>query len=132
MANTLRTNIAGTQAAYFRERGNEYPIIVRLREEDRERVSDVDDLLVSTPTGQVVQAKNLMQVRPEAGPVEIERKNQERIQRVNAEIEATLSEAVEARPGAPAAAEHPEGLQRGLRRRGRGADHGRSASCSCC
>jgi HAE1 family hydrophobic/amphiphilic exporter-1 len=96
VANTLRTNVAGTQAAIYRERGNEYPIIVRLREEDRERVSDVDDLLVSTPTGQVVQAKNLMQVRPESGPVEIERKNQERIQRVNAEIEVTLSEAVEA------------------------------------
>ena len=96
VANTLRTNVAGTQAAIFRERGNEYPIIVRLRDEDRQRVSDVDDLLVSTPTGQVVQAKNLMQVRPESGPVEIERKNQERIQRVNAELEATLSEAVEA------------------------------------
>ena len=96
VANTLRTNVAGTQAAIYRERGNEYPIIVRLREEDRERVSDVDDLLISTPTGQVVQAKNLMQVRPESGPVEIERKNQERVQRVNAEIEATLSEAVEA------------------------------------
>jgi HAE1 family hydrophobic/amphiphilic exporter-1 len=96
VANVLRTNIAGTQAAYYRERGNEYPIIVRLREEDRERVADVDDLLVSTPSGQVVQAKNLLQVRPESGPVEIERKNQERIQRVNAEIETTLSEAVEA------------------------------------
>jgi HAE1 family hydrophobic/amphiphilic exporter-1 len=94
VANTLRTNVAGTQAALFRERGMEYPIIVRLREEDRSRVSDIDSLLVSTPTGQVVQAKNLMQVAPEAGPVEIERKNQERISRVNAEIETTLSEAV--------------------------------------
>ena len=68
VANTLRTNVAGTQAAFYRERGNEYPIIVRLREEDRERVSDVDDVLISTPTGQVVQAKNLMQVRPESAP----------------------------------------------------------------
>lgn len=94
VANTIRTNVAGTQAALFRERGMEYPIIVRLREEDRSRVSDIDTLLVSTPTGQVVQAKNLMLVQPEAGPVEIERKNQERISRVNAEIETTLSEAV--------------------------------------
>jgi HAE1 family hydrophobic/amphiphilic exporter-1 len=94
VANTLRTNVAGTQAALFRERGMEYPIIVRLREEDRSRVSDIDSLLVSTPSGQVVQAKNLLQVAPESGPVEIERKNQERISRVNAEIETTLSEAV--------------------------------------
>jgi HAE1 family hydrophobic/amphiphilic exporter-1 len=59
-------------------------------------VADVGDLLVSTPGGQVVQAKNLMQVRPESGPVEIERKNQERITRVNAELETTMSEAVKA------------------------------------
>jgi HAE1 family hydrophobic/amphiphilic exporter-1 len=56
----------------------------------------VDSLLVSTPSGQVVQAKNLMRVEPESGPVEIERKNQERITRVNAEIETALSEAVKA------------------------------------
>jgi HAE1 family hydrophobic/amphiphilic exporter-1 len=96
VANTLRTNVAGTQAAFYRERGQEYPIVVRLREEDRGRVSDVGDLLVSTPTGQVVQAKNLMRIQPDSGPVEIERKNQERITRVNAEIETALSEAVKA------------------------------------
>jgi HAE1 family hydrophobic/amphiphilic exporter-1 len=99
VANTLRTNIAGTQAAFFRERGMEYPIVVRLREDDRVRVADVGDLLVSTPGGRVVQAKNVMQVRPETGPVEIERKNQERITRVNAEVETTISEAVEAVQG---------------------------------
>jgi HAE1 family hydrophobic/amphiphilic exporter-1 len=69
---------------------------VRLREEDRERVSDVNDVLVSTPTGSLIPAKNLMRVDAEAGPVEIERKNQERVTRVNAEIETTLGEAVEA------------------------------------
>jgi hydrophobic/amphiphilic exporter-1 (mainly G- bacteria), HAE1 family len=96
VATTVQTNVAGTQAAFFRERGREYPIILRLREEDRERVSDVDDILVSTPTGQVVPAKNLMRVEDESGPVEIERKNQERITRVNAETEVPLSEAVKA------------------------------------
>ena len=43
VANTIRTNIAGTQAALFRQAGNEYPIIVRLREEDREQIGDVSD-----------------------------------------------------------------------------------------
>jgi HAE1 family hydrophobic/amphiphilic exporter-1 len=96
VANTIQTNVAGTQAAFFRERGYEYPIIVRLRETDRERVSDVGDILISTPQGQVLQAKNLMRVESEQGPVEIQRKNQERITRVNAELEGTLSEAVDA------------------------------------
>ncbi len=96
VANTLRTNIAGTQAAIYRERGQEYPIVVRLREEDRETIADLGELLVSTPTGQVVQAKNLAGFELQDGPVQIERKNQERIRRVNAEIETTLSEALKA------------------------------------
>jgi multidrug efflux pump subunit AcrB len=37
VANTIRTNLAGTQAAMFRDAGNEYPIVVRLRESDRGR-----------------------------------------------------------------------------------------------
>ena len=96
VANTIRTNVAGTQAAFYRERGFEYPIVVRLREEDRRQIADVDDILVSTPSGQVMPARNLMAVASETGPVQIERKNQERVTRVNAEVETTLSEAVDA------------------------------------
>ena len=96
VAETIQTNVAGTQAAFYRERGNEYPIVVRLREADRERIRDVEDVLLSTPGGQVVPAKNLMVVDRETGPVQIERKNQERITRVNAETEVTLSDAVNA------------------------------------
>jgi HAE1 family hydrophobic/amphiphilic exporter-1 len=96
VANTIRTNVAGSQAAMFRDAGNEYPIIVRLREADREQVSEVGDVLLSTPSGQVLPAKNLMVIDRGTGPVSIERKNQERVQRVNAETEVTLSEAVEA------------------------------------
>ncbi|MEZ5288806.1 MAG: efflux RND transporter permease subunit [Vicinamibacterales bacterium] len=94
VANTIRTNVAGTQAAMFREAGNEYPIVVRLREEDREEVASVGDVLLSTPNGQVLPAKNVMAIDRDTGPVSIERKNQERIQRVNAETEVTLSQAV--------------------------------------
>ncbi|MSO36286.1 MAG: efflux RND transporter permease subunit, partial [Acidobacteria bacterium] len=96
VANTIRTNVAGTQAAMYRDAGNEYPIIVRLREEDREQVAEVGDVLLSTPSGQVLPAKNVMVIDRETGPVSIERKNQERVQRVNAETETTLSEAVTA------------------------------------
>jgi HAE1 family hydrophobic/amphiphilic exporter-1 len=94
VANTLRTNVAGTQAALFRQNGQEYPIIVRLREDQRQAVSDVNDVLVSTPTGTVIQAKNLMHVADSVGPSQIQRKNQQRIAYVSADPEVTLSEAV--------------------------------------
>jgi HAE1 family hydrophobic/amphiphilic exporter-1 len=96
VANTIRTNLAGSQAAMFRTEGKEFPIVVRLREEDREEIASVGDVLISTPEGKVLPAKNVMVTAREQGPVQIERKNQERIQRVNAEVETTLSEAVEA------------------------------------
>jgi len=96
VANTIRTNLAGTQAAMFREAGNEYPIVVRLREEDRDELASVGDVLISTPQGQVLPARSVMATSREQGPVQIERKNQERIQRVNAEVETTLSEVVDA------------------------------------
>jgi hydrophobic/amphiphilic exporter-1 (mainly G- bacteria), HAE1 family len=96
VANSIRTSVGGTQAAFFREGGNEYPIVVRLREEDRERVEDLNDLLINTPAGQVLQAKNLMSVKNQAGPTEIQRKNQERVIRVTAEPEGTLSDGIDA------------------------------------
>ena len=60
------------------------------------RTADINDMPLSTPSGLVIPARNLITVRPDSGPEQIERKNQERIVRVNAEIETTLSEAVNA------------------------------------
>jgi HAE1 family hydrophobic/amphiphilic exporter-1 len=96
VAESISTSVGGRQAAFFRESGNEYPIIVRLREEDRQRVEDVNDVLISSPTGQVLQAKNLMQLRNQSGPTEIQRKNQERVIRVTAEPQVALSDSISA------------------------------------
>src|SRR6187397_1608865 len=62
VATTIQTNVAGTTAAQFRQRGNEYPIVVRLREQDRELIQDIGDVLVNTPNGQVVPARNQLAV----------------------------------------------------------------------
>jgi HAE1 family hydrophobic/amphiphilic exporter-1 len=82
----------------YREKGKEFPIIVRLREEDRSRVESVNDVLISTPAGLVLQARNLLDLNPQKGPTQIERKNQMRVLRVNAELEAgtVLGEGVKA------------------------------------
>jgi len=96
LANTIRTNVSGTTAAQFREHGNEYPIIVRLREDERQNIDDVEDVLVSTPQGTVLPAKNLMRIDNAVGPQSIQRKNQQRIAFVSADPETTLSDAVNA------------------------------------
>jgi HAE1 family hydrophobic/amphiphilic exporter-1 len=91
VANTIRTNISGTTAAQFRERGKEYPIIVRLREEDRDRVESVSDVMISTPQGLVLPAKNLLSVEASTGPTQIQRINQQRVITVNAEVDADVA-----------------------------------------
>ena len=62
VAGTIRTNVAGTTAAQFRQGGYEYPIIVRLREEDREQVGDVSDVMVNTSSGVALPVKNVMTI----------------------------------------------------------------------
>jgi HAE1 family hydrophobic/amphiphilic exporter-1 len=114
VANTIRTNLAGSQAAMFRTEGKEFPIVVRLREEDRGEIASVGDVLISTPAGQVLPAKNIMVTGREQGPVQIERKNQERIQRVNAEVETTLSDAVAATQARLPEIQVPQGFSVGF------------------
>ena len=114
VAQSISTAVGGRQAAFYREKGNEYPIVVRLRAEDRQRVEDVNDVLISSPTGQVLQAKNLMQLRNQAGPTEIQRKNQERIIRVTAEPQVALSESLGAVQAQLAQIQVPEGFQVGF------------------
>ena len=73
---------------------------------------DINDVPLSTPTGMVIPARTVIAVRAESGPEQIERKNQERIVRVNAEIETTLSEAVSAVNGRIPEMEAPTGRWR--------------------
>jgi HAE1 family hydrophobic/amphiphilic exporter-1 len=96
VANTIRTNVAGTTAAQFRQGGYEYPIIVRLKQEDRELVSDVNDVMVNTASGVSMPVRNVMVINSQLGPSQIDRKNQERMVMVSAEPEIPLSEAVKA------------------------------------
>ncbi len=96
VAATIRTNVAGTVAAQFRQGGYEYPIVVRLREEERRLATDVNDIMVSTASGTMLPVRNLMTIQSQLGPNEINRKNQERIVQVSAEPEIPLSAAVEA------------------------------------
>jgi HAE1 family hydrophobic/amphiphilic exporter-1 len=95
VASTIRTNVAGTTAAYFRQGGYEYPIVVRLREDERRLATDVNDIMVSTAAGVTLPVKNVMTIQSQLGPNEINRKNQERMIEVGAEPEIPLSEAVE-------------------------------------
>ena len=114
VANTIRTNVAGTTAAQFRQGGYEYPIIVRLKQEDRELVADVNDVMVNTASGVALPVKNVMVIQSQLGPNQIERKNQERMVMVSAEPEIPLSEAVKAVTARLPEIQRPQGFSIGF------------------
>lgn len=83
VADTLRTTVGGTRASMFRDRGEEYEILVRLKESDRSRLDQITQTPIYTPGGLTVPVANLVKMERTEGPLTIERTDQERIIRVS-------------------------------------------------
>jgi HAE1 family hydrophobic/amphiphilic exporter-1 len=79
VADTLETAVGGTRASMFREEGDEYDILVRLKEEDRLTASQVGEVPIMLPDGRSVTAQSVVRMRRQEGPLEITRSDQERI-----------------------------------------------------
>ncbi len=86
IANALQTIISGTRAGYYRQAGDEYTILVKLREAEKMNFRDILDLTLVNSAGQPVVIRNVVTVAPRSGPVIIERKDQERIVSISADI----------------------------------------------
>jgi HAE1 family hydrophobic/amphiphilic exporter-1 len=82
----LQTVISGKTAGYFRQGGTEYPIIVRVAGADRLALRDMLDLTVTNADGEQVILRTMVTTQARRGPVEIERKDQERLITVSANI----------------------------------------------
>ncbi len=79
IAQTIRTANAGTVASWFREGGNEYNILVRLQAEDREGPADLGKIFIASPLGRQIPLDSVAWIEEGLGPVQIERKEQERV-----------------------------------------------------
>jgi len=66
--------------------GKEYNVVVLLREQDRTSLSDLEGVPLSTRAGRVVELRTVAQVVPAAGPVQVDRKYQQRIVHVTANV----------------------------------------------
>jgi len=86
IADMLQTVLSGTRASNYREGGDEYRILVKLRDAERMDLREILDLTLTNADGQPVVLRNVVEVRPRSGPVRIERKDQERIVTVSANI----------------------------------------------
>ncbi|UCC66318.1 MAG: efflux RND transporter permease subunit, partial [Deltaproteobacteria bacterium] len=86
IAQTLRTNFYGYEAAKFLEAGSEYDIFLRLKEPQRRMIWDIKNTPITLPNSKHIKLKNVAHLQVSHGPVEIYRKNQMRVIRVEAYV----------------------------------------------
>ena len=88
ISNTINTSINGAVASLFTDpvSGNQYNILVRLDETDRSNIDDLRSLMVPSSGGQQVRLGNIARIEKAASPVQVDRKYQQRIIDVTANV----------------------------------------------
>jgi hydrophobic/amphiphilic exporter-1 (mainly G- bacteria), HAE1 family len=84
VAGLLQTVLTGTAAGNYREAGDEFKILIKLKDAERMSVREILDLTILNGDGRPVVLRNVVEVKPWSGPVMIERKDQERVVTVSA------------------------------------------------
>jgi HAE1 family hydrophobic/amphiphilic exporter-1 len=97
VAMAVQTSVGGSRAGYFREEGQQFPVVVRLRPEDRLTAQDLDAVSVKTPEGRMVPISELVRREGGRGPMEIRHVDGQRVTYITANLESgvPLGEAVE-------------------------------------
>lgn len=80
----VRNRISGMIASRFREEGDEYDIMVRYDEKARNTISDIENITIMTPQGELVRVSELGSVEEYWAPPQIERKQRQRLVTVSA------------------------------------------------
>ncbi len=111
VARVIQTNISGSRAGVFRVNGEERPIMVRLRPEDRLELGDIGNVNIRSPNGQIVPVSSLVSYERTRAPTNISRVNSQRVMYLSAELEdgLAMSEAVQRMQGALNDVRFPEG-----------------------
>lgn len=84
IADTINSCFAGKTSTVYREAGHEYDIFVRLQPEDRKNITDLEGIEVRSPSGVKIPLKNFVKIEKTLGAVDIERKDQTRLVKVEA------------------------------------------------
>ena len=97
VSRAVQASIGGSRAGVFRDRGEEIDIVVRLRQEDRLNVQDIDNISIRAANGEVVPLSSLVTSSYDRGPTDIRRINGQRVTYINANLESgvALGDAVE-------------------------------------
>ena len=86
IASTVHDALLGRVASIYQEKGEQIDIRIRLEEEDRNSIKEVENLLISSSVGLQIPLKEIAEVTVGSGPKGIDRENQQRIVNVSGNI----------------------------------------------
>ncbi|MCK4359527.1 MAG: efflux RND transporter permease subunit [Candidatus Cloacimonetes bacterium] len=86
VASVVKTATFGTVAGVFREAGDEIDILVRLDEESRNSLQDVENLSITSPLGFTIPLKQVATFEMGEGPIKISREHQTRKVTISANV----------------------------------------------
>lgn len=86
VARAVQASVGGSRAGYFREDGEQFPIMVRLRPEDRLTAQDLGNISVKTPEGETVPVSTLVRREEGRGPTQIRHVNGQRVMYITANL----------------------------------------------
>ncbi len=96
VANNLRTLFYGSTATMFHEEDDEYDILLRLDEPHRRSFADLAAAEITAADGRRIRLDSVAEINERTGPLKIDRKNQERMIQVEADVfERSSGEVVE-------------------------------------
>ncbi len=82
----LETMMAGSSAGNLREGGDEYRILVKAKNAEFMKLEDILNLTITNSAGQPVMLRNVAHIESQMGPTLIERRDQERILSISANV----------------------------------------------
>jgi HAE1 family hydrophobic/amphiphilic exporter-1 len=83
----IQTNVGGGRAGYFREGGDQFPVTVRLRPEDRLTLQDLDAIAVRSPDGEMIPISALVDRESARGPTRVSHVDGQRVTYITANLE---------------------------------------------
>ena len=112
VARSIQLSVGGGRAAQFREGGDEFPITVRLRPEDRLTTLDLENVTVRTPDGTAIPVSAVTKQEVARGVSSIRRINGQRVTYIYGELErgVPLGQAVDGIRAEIADLQLPEGF----------------------
>jgi len=92
VARTVRANYYGYDATKYRDAGDDFDVQLRLSPGDRTSLDEIGDITIPSITGNLIKLSNIAQIKLAQGPIWIDRKDRERLIKVEASTTKPLGQ----------------------------------------